>query len=165
MNKEIRRKDRFVTDIKQILKIVDEAKILHLGLIDGVFPYIIPLHYGYEYNEERDGFIFYMHGAKVGHKINLINENSNACIELETDIELDPAGDVPCQYGSFYSSVIGQGIAEIVDEIEEKKHGLKLLMLNQTGRVFEFTEQMVNAVTVIKVEIADYTAKARMKMK
>ncbi len=84
---------------------------------------------------------------------------------METNIELDHAADVPCQYGSFYSSVIGQGKAKIVDEVEEKEHGLKLLMINQTGRVFEFTEQMVNAVTVIKVEIADYTAKARKKTK
>ena len=50
LDKEIRRKDRAVTDINKITKIIDEAKILHLGLIDKGFPHIVPLHYGYEYD-------------------------------------------------------------------------------------------------------------------
>lgn len=164
MNKEFRRKDRAVTDLKQIIRIIDQAKILHLGLVDSGFPYIVPLHYGYEYDSNRDMFIFYMHGAKTGRKIELLRNNSNVCVELETDVELDSAGDIPCEYGSFYSSVIGQGCASIVDGIEEKKRALNLLMENQTGRTFEFTEKMVAAVAVIKIEIKEYTAKARVKM-
>ncbi|MCD8013197.1 MAG: pyridoxamine 5'-phosphate oxidase family protein [Lachnospiraceae bacterium] len=163
MNTKIRRKDRAVTDISQIIKIIDQAKILHLGLNDSGFPYIVPLHYGYEYDSNEDMFVFYMHGAKAGRKIDLIRNNSNACIELETDIELAPADDVPCQYGSFYSSVIGQGCASVVDDLEEKKRALNLLMENQTGRTFEFTEKMVTTVAVIKVEIREYTAKAKVK--
>lgn len=163
MNKEIRRKDREITDINQIIKIVDKAKILHLGLIDGGFPYIVPLHYGYEYDGDREMLIFYMHGAKEEHKVDLIRNNPNACIELETDIELAEAGDVPCQYGAYYSSVIGQGEVSLVDDTEEKKRALNLLMENQAGRTFAFTEQMVSSVVVIKAEISEYTAKARMK--
>ncbi len=162
MNKDIRRADRAVTDREQIIKIVDAAKVLHLGLIDGNFPYVVPLHYGYEY--ENGTFTFYMHGAKVGHKIDLIQKNSNACIELETDVELDPAGDIPCKYGSFYSLVIGQGQASIVEDMEEKKRELKLLMVNQTGREFEFNDAMVSSVAVIKAVVKEYTTKARKKM-
>lgn len=163
MNKEIRRKDRVITDINQVIKIVDEAKILHLGLIEQDFPYIVPLHYGYEYNSSSDTFLFYMHSAKVGHKIELIKNNPNVCIELETDVELDLAADIPCKYGSFYSSVIGQGRVSFVENLEEKERALNLLMVNQTGRMFEFTESTLEAVAVIKVEIKDYTAKARIK--
>ncbi|MCD8191490.1 MAG: pyridoxamine 5'-phosphate oxidase family protein [Oscillospiraceae bacterium] len=163
MNKELRRKDRAVTDINQIIKIINQAKILHLGLVDNGFPYIVPLHYGYEYDSNRDMFIFYMHGAKTGHKIELLKNNPNVCVELETNIELEPADDVPCQYGSFYSSVIGQGCASIVEDAEEKKRALNLLMENQTRRTFEFTEKMVADVAVIKVEIKEYTAKAKVK--
>lgn len=57
----MRRKDHEVTDINEILKIVDKAKILHLGLFDGEYPYIVPLHYGYEY--KNGNLIFYMHCA------------------------------------------------------------------------------------------------------
>ena len=47
----MRRKDREVTDTGEILKTVDKAKILHLGLFDGAYPYVVPLHYGYEWKE------------------------------------------------------------------------------------------------------------------
>lgn len=161
MNTDARRKDRIVVDKKQIEDIVRNAKILHLGLIDGDFPYIVPLNYGYEYSEKKDTYVFYLHGAKEGHKLDLMNNNPNVCIELETDVELAFGGDIPCQYGSFYSSIIGRGKSTIVTEIEEKKHGLELLMVNQAGRVFEFTEQMIASVVVIKIEMFNYTAKAR----
>ena len=42
---DMRRKDREITESNDILKIVDEAKILHLGLFDGDYPYVVPLHY------------------------------------------------------------------------------------------------------------------------
>lgn len=115
MNQEIRRQDRAVTDRDQIIQIVAQAKILHLGLNDHGFPYIVPLHYGYAYDENNDIFVFYMHGAKIGHKIDLIQKNTNACIELETNIALIPSEDDPYRFGSLYSSFLGQGRASIVE--------------------------------------------------
>ena len=157
----MRRKDREITDIGEITRIIDRAKILHLGLFDGEYPYVVPLHYGYEYEDGE--FIFYMHGAHEGHKLDLMRNDPHVCVELECDIELISGGDIACGYGSYYASVIGKGIAETVDDPEEKIRGLKLLMLNQTGREFEMNEKMAQAVNVIKVTVNDLTAKARKK--
>ena len=133
----MRRRDREVTDIDEILRIVDKAKILHLGLFDTDYPYIVPLHYGYEY---RDGnLIFYMHGARDGHKLDLIRKNKNVCVELACDIELVSGDDIPCEYGSTFASVIGRGYRN--KEMNRKDCGLKLLMMNQTGREFEIDEK------------------------
>ena len=54
----MRRKDREITESNDILKIVDEAKILHLGLFDGDYPYVVPLHYSYEYKNEHKYFVY-----------------------------------------------------------------------------------------------------------
>jgi len=154
----MRRIDREVTDINEILKIVDKAKIIHLGLFDNEYPYIVPLHYGYEY---KDGnLIFYMHVAKEGHKLDLIRRNQNVCIELECDIKLISGGDIPCKYGSTFASVIGRGYAEILNDEQEKITGLKLLMMNQTGREFDIDERMANTVNVLKVTVHSFTAKS-----
>ena len=160
----MRRKDREVTDIQEILRIVGKAKILHLGLIDGDYPYIVPLHYGYAYEEDKQEFTFYMHGAKEGHKLDLIGKNPKACIELECDIELVSGGDNPCRYGSAYASVMGKGHAEVVEDMQEKIKGIKLLMQNQTGREFDIDEKMSSSVSVIKVSMSDFTAKSRPKL-
>jgi len=155
----MRRTDREVKDINEILKIVDKAKILHLGLFDTDYPYIVPMHYGYEY---KDGnLIFYMHGAREGHKLDLIRSNQNVCIELECDIKLVSGDDIPCKYGSTFASIIGRGQAEILKDVKEKIAGLKLLMINQTGRDFEIDERMASTVEVIKVIIHSFTAKSR----
>ena len=155
----MRRKDRQITDVNSILMIVSKAKILHLGLFDDGYPYIVPLHYGYEYS---DGcLVFFLHCAKEGHKLDLIKENPNVCIELECDIELISGDYIPCKYGSTYSSVIGQGRAELVSDEKEKVRGLELLMKNQTGQDFEIDGNMASAVEVIKIVVPHFSAKAR----
>ncbi|MBR6395210.1 MAG: pyridoxamine 5'-phosphate oxidase family protein [Ruminococcus sp.] len=157
----MRRKDREITRIEDILSIVDRAKVLRLGLFDDNFPYIVPLHFGYEYAEGK--LIFYMHSAKEGHKLDLIRRNQNVCIELDCDTELISGGDIPCSYSSSFASLIGRGLAEIVDDEQEKVRGLYLLMKNQTGREFEITTQMASAVAVIKVVVCDFSAKSKPK--
>ena len=74
----MRRKDREVTNIIEILQIIEKEKVLHLALFDADYPYIVPLHYGYEYTEGI--LIFYMHCAKEGHKLDLIRRNPNVCL-------------------------------------------------------------------------------------
>ena len=157
----MRRHDREIKDLNEIEKILGKAEILHLGLVDDGYPYVVPLHYGYEMTEGK--LTFYMHGAKQGYKLDLIRKNPHVFIELECDVSQIPGGDIPCRYGSSFASVMGRGNAEIVEGAAEKIHGLKALMQNQTGREFEITEKMTGTVSVIKVTVPEFTLKgARM---
>ena len=158
----MRRKDREITDKNRILEILQTAKILHLGLFDEGYPYVMPLHYGFTCGEEG-AVTFYMHGAREGHKLDLIRKDPHVCIELECDVEDESGGDVPCAYGSFYASVIARGTAEILEDPEEKAKGLKCLMLTQTGREFEISPKMAMAVAVIRVKVDELTAKSKAK--
>ena len=156
----MRRKDREIKDINHILKIISDSKILTLSMFDGEYPYAVPMHFGYEY--KNGSLVFYMHSAKEGHKIDLINNNPNVCISLRCNVELVPGNDgLPCSYGSAYASVFAQGKARIIEESEEKIKALKLLMQNQTGREFEFDEAMAERVSVIRVDVSTLTAKSR----
>lgn len=156
----MRRKDREISDMKEILKIVKKARILHMGLFGNEYPYVVPLHYGYEFIDNT--LVFFVHGAKKGYKLDLIKDNPHICVELECDIELVSGENVPCKYGSTYASVIGRGIAEIVTDEQEKIKGLKLLMENQTGRMFDINDKMAASVEVIKLNVTDFTAKRRV---
>ena len=42
------RRELEITDIEEIRGILDRAQVLHLGLVDDGFPYIVPMNYGYE---------------------------------------------------------------------------------------------------------------------
>lgn len=152
----MRRKDREVTDINDLLSIVEECRICHLGLIDDKGMYIVPLNYGYEYINQR--LNLYFHSAHVGRKIDAIINNPNVCIEMDCDHRLIE-GEKACDYSFGYKSIIGNGKASIVSDYNEKLKGLSLLMKHETQREFEFDQKMVNQVSVIKVEVTEFTGK------
>ena len=66
-----------------------------------------------------------------------------------------------CQYGLVYSSIMGKGTATVVEDVEEKKQAMTLLMKTQTGKDFSFTEQLVSIVAVIRIDVEEFTAKHR----
>ena len=158
----MRRADREITDPVRIAEILKKAKILHLGLNDDGFPYVVPLHYGFDY-DGRNGLTFYMHCAKEGHKLDLIRRDPRVCVELECDAELISGGEEACRYGSAYASIIGRGHAEIVGDGEEKVRALKSLMRNQTGRDFEMTCEMAASVAAIRVTVETFSAKGKSR--
>ena len=152
------RRERQVTDINEIIKILDKAKVLHLGLVDGDEPYVVPMNYGYEFVDEKP--VFYLHGARQGRKLDVIRANPRAFVELECDI-VPFEGEVACKYGITYSSVMARGKAVIVEDVQEKMHALTVLMKTQTGKDFEFNEKLVSVVSVIKIDVEEFTAKHR----
>ena len=158
MKRGITRREREVTDMQEILGILDRAKIIHVGMIDGEYPYVVPMNYGYTMEDGK--LTFYLHGSPVGRKLDVLRKNPRVFVELSTDL-LPFEGEAACQHGICYSSVMGDGIAEIVEDVEGKKAGLKILMKTQTGKDFEFVDKMVTGVTVIKIHMEDFTAKKR----
>ena len=154
----MRRRDREVTDLNEIRHILDNGKILHLGLSDEGMPYVIPMNYGYTLENGR--LIFYVHGALEGRKLDVIRKNPACCAQIDCDGALIE-GKVACQYGYSYYSLMGFGRADIVEDPQEKMRGLTLLMKAQTGRDFEFNERLVSIVSVIRIECDSFTAKHR----
>lgn len=159
MKRGITRREREVTDKNEILGILDRAKIVHVGMIDGNAPYVVPMNYGY--TMDKDGKLtLYLHGATKGRKLDVLRENPNVFIEIDTDI-VPFEGPAACQYGICYSSIMGEGVAELVEDVEGKKEGLTILMKTQTQKDFTFVDKMVGGVTVIKIHVSEYTAKKR----
>ncbi len=152
------RREREVTDINEIIKILDKAKVLHLGLVDGDEAYVVPMNYGYTMDDGK--LTIYLHGAKRGRKIELMRANPKVFFEMDCDIE-PFEGDIACRYGITYSSIMGRGIAEIVEDVEEKKKALSVLMKTQTEKDFVFEDKMVAFVSVIRIDVSEFTAKCR----
>ncbi len=155
----MRRKDRELTNREEMIQMIENAKVLRIALFDNAYPYIVPMHYGYTIEDSK--VVFYMHSAKEGHKLDLIHQNGNVCVEIENEMEIISGGDVPCQYGAKFASVIVRGKAEIVEDTDEKIKGLKVLMLHQVNQDFEINEQMADMVCVIKVVVDEISAKER----
>lgn len=156
----MRRADREVTDPVEIRDILARARVLHLGLNDDGRPYVVPMHYGFVFEGEK--LTLYTHCAREGHKLDLLRRDSRAFVEIDTDEALVP-GAVACGWGACYASVMGSGTVTIVEDTDEKCRALALLMKTQTGDDYAFTPQMAAAVTVLRIDVEAYTAKARKK--
>ena len=152
------KRERQIFDPEQIKAILDTAKVLHLGLAVDNEPYVVPMNYGYLMEDGK--LTLYLHSAVLGKKLDMIRANPNVFIEMDCD-RVPFEGEKPCQYGLAYASVMGRGIAEIVEDVEEKCQAMSALMKTQTGKDFTFNERLVSIVAVIRIDVAEYTAKHR----
>ena len=152
------RRERQVTDINEIIKILDNSKVLHLGLVDGDEPYVVPMNYGYTYENEK--LTIWLHCARQGRKLDIMKVNPKVFFEMEYGIT-PFEGEVACKYGITYSSIMGRGVATIIEDVETKKIALSSLMKTQTGKDFEFEDRMAEVVSVIRIDVDEYTAKRR----
>ena len=155
----MRRKDRQITDLEAIRAILDKAKVLHLAMIDGARPYVVPMNYGYALADGR--LTLYLHSAKEGRKLDVLQNNDRVAFVLETNVSQVSGGDIPCKYGEAYASVMGEGRAVLLTDSAEKMAALSILMKTQTGRTFSFTPEMTDGVAVIRIDVDSFTAKAR----
>ena len=160
MSQEMRRKDREITGIDELLAIIDQCKVCRLGMSDNDQPYIFPLNFGYTFAD--NALTLYFHSAHEGKKIGILKKNSRACFEIDCDHAL-VEGETACSYGFTFSSIIGFGTVEFITNTEEKISGLNILMKHQTGKDTKFTfgEKELNAVCVCKMKVAEFTGKKK----
>ena len=152
------KRECLVTDPEQIKHILDTGKVIHLGLSVNDEPYVVPMNYGYRLEDGK--LTLYLHSAVRGKKLDMIRANSRVSFAIDCDRQ-PFEGRVPCQYGMVYSSIMGRGTATLLEDPEAKMQAMTLLMKTQTGKDFTFNERLVSIVTVIRIDVQEYTAKHR----
>ena len=156
----MRRRDREVTDFRQILDILSASTVIHLGMVDGGKPYVVPMNFGFE--ADGSDIILYFHSARAGRKIDTLKSNPDVFFESDSAHALI-AGDTACSYSFRYQSVMGSGRAVFIEDREGKRHALSMLMRHAGGIVSpSFPDEALEAVAVFSVRCSDYTAKRHL---
>ena len=154
----MRRKDKEITNFEKVIDILEHTDVIRLAMNNGDFPYIIPVNFGYELTSNNQ-LIFYIHGAKVGTKVELLKQNPLLSFELDTGHQLI-TNEKACKYSFNYASVIGNGYATFIEEPKAKIEALQIMMNKfAPNKNFSFTESDVRPIIVIKIEVQAYTAK------
>lgn len=155
----MRRKDREVKDKALIEQFIAKEQIIRIAFYDNGDLYIVPLNYGFIY--ENDKYVFYFHGAKAGRKFELSKSSPMVGFEIDGEYELLQA-DVACNYSAKFQSVIGTGRLSIIEDYEEKIKGLNALMNHISGKSeWDYSKDMVNAVAVFRLEVDKLSCKAK----
>ena len=77
---EVRYKTREVLDKNKIETFLQQARVGHLGMVDGNLPYVVPLNFVW-----IDGKI-YFHGATGGRRNRVIDANLEVCFSVCEEI-------------------------------------------------------------------------------
>ncbi len=156
--KYMRRADREVKNREEIINILNSCKTASIAMIDRNMPYVVPMSYGYEFVD--DSLVLYFHCATEGKKLDILKENNRVCFDIFC--EGTPVhAEIPCNFGYYFSSIIGNGTAEIIDNSTEKCYSLEKIFAHQAGRKVEITEKQAATVCVFKVVSAEYSCKQK----
>jgi uncharacterized protein len=146
----MRRREKEITDIEEIGKIMTKAKVCHLGFIDDDEPYVVPVNFGYTENH------IYFHSALEGRKVSIIKRNCKVCFNIIADWEVEENPD-KCKVK--FSSVTGFGTANIVEDNEERVFGLKRIMLQNLGHEYNFPSGWSDNTLVVRIDIHNIKGK------
>ncbi|MBN2224173.1 MAG: pyridoxamine 5'-phosphate oxidase family protein [Deltaproteobacteria bacterium] len=156
----MRKKEREITDRREIERVLTEAKVLRLAINEaGAPPYIVPVNFGY-----RDGAV-YFHSSYEGKKIELITKDPMVSFEAETDVAIIAPADPTnaCEWGVAYRSVIGHGRARLLVDDGEKRAGLLAIMAGVAPEIglsaLILSDKIMKITAVVKIEIEAMTGK------
>ncbi|PAF50123.1 hypothetical protein BKH43_05805 [Helicobacter sp. 13S00401-1] len=171
----MRRRDREITNFKDVFEILKLNDIVRLGLIDNDgLAYILPLNFGYENNDGQ--LRLYCHSSNEGKKIELIKKQDLVSFEMDRKHSLI-TGKVACDYSFAYQSIMGKGRLSFVEDEIEKLHALKLLMAhyaplssnandkNKNNQdEWEFKEASLARVVLIRLDITTWSCKEHLSI-
>jgi len=153
----MRRKDRQVTDPQQIHNIIKSIKVVRLAMIEDDVPYIVPLNFGFTF--ENDHLILYFHSALKGRKIKILETNPVVAFEMDGEHQLI-AGNEACDYTFDFVSILGTGHIEFITQTKDKKTALNLLMHHQSGLSdFDYPQAALDGVSVYRLKVLEYSVK------
>lgn len=155
----MRRKKRRVTDLESIKNLVEKSQVVRIALNGEDYPYVVPVNFGYEWNEEI--LTLYVHGANEGKKVSMIKNDPKVAVEMDGNHKLVEGTRNAASYSYAYQSLIGFGKAELLDDLEERRKALHLLMQHAAkGAEFdEIPEGMLKRTGIIKITLDSYTMK------
>lgn len=149
----MRKKNQEITDKQTIEEIIKKSDVCRIAMFDEDFPYIIPFNFGYKND------CLYIHTAKEGKKIELLIKNNKVGFEIEQKAEI-LKNEIACKWSTKYRSIIGTGKVEIINDFEQKKLALEIIMNHyDKNKTHFFEDKQINAISILKVNIISLTAK------
>ena len=149
----MRRAEREIVDPAVIDEIMQRATVCHIALCDGTEPYVVPMSFGYA---DR---ALYLHCAREGRKLDLLQRNPQVCFAAHVDESLI-RGERPCNWSLRYRSVVGTGIGTVLTDPIEKSKGLDEIMAHYGGDPGPvYPPEALDSVCVLRIAVDSITGK------
>ena len=160
VNKVKRRQDRGFYDHATVHAVLDAAAMCHVSYVVDGNPFCTPTLFW------REGNRLYWHGSNSSRMLRNLSEGEPTCL---TVTHLDSLVLARCgfNHSADYRSVMAFGHARIVEDPEEKRRALVMMVdrffPGRTAQLRATTQKEINATTVVMMDIERASAKIRAK--
>lgn len=154
---------REIKESEGLRQILEECKVMRLGLTDADGMFIVPVNFGYDFETENGQrkLRLYFHSAQKGRKARVLSLEGQAAVEMDCGHALI-RGDYTCGYSYGYRSIMGTAKIRKVTETEEKIYCLTRLMEHlEPGTEICFLPEMLEKADVYCAEVMEFTGKER----
>ena len=124
MSYHVKRKDKEITDVQLLKKVLKETKYVTIAMSKDGVPYLVSLSHGYD--EDRN--CLYFHCASEGKKLDYIRSTNVVWGQALLDY-----GYAEGKCDHLYASVHFRGKVALLDDIGEKRSAIEFMM-NQLDR-------------------------------
>ena len=150
---KMRKADKEIADRDELYRILDEALVVHVGMVDDGQPYVVPLNFA------RAGDDLLVHCAVEGRKLRCLRSDPRICVEVARLIEVS-GGAAACGWHCRYESVIGFGTAIVVTDDQERADALQAIMAKYSGRGdWRFPAETMTRTVVVRLRLDTLTGK------
>jgi len=152
----LKRKDKEITSPEEMQAIIKRGQYTVIALCHNDEPYLVTMNYGYD--EKKNAL--YFHAALEGQKLEFIEHNPDACATIIEDLGYKPG---ECDHS--YRTVVIRGSISVVADLDEKKHGLDIMIdhlersPSETKKKFLKNDSTYDTVTILRLDIEDITGK------
>ena len=141
-----------------IYAILDAGFLAHVGFVAGHQPFVIPTLYG------RENDTLYLHGSAASRMLHELETGVPACVTV-TLVDALVLARSAFHHSMNYRSVVAFGTAHIIDDPEQKVHGLRVisehLLRGRWNDVRQPTAKELRATSVLEFSIEEASAKTR----
>lgn len=151
------RPDRELTEKFEITSILKNGKFAVISMCRENEPYIVTLSYGYD--SEKNSL--YFHCSPQGLKLDFIRVNPQVCVTI-----IEDGGYVTDECGHNYRTVVFRGTLKILSNLDEKKHGMSVLLNHLETQPEIITEKLLKSdnfyskMEILRLDIVQIHGKA-----
>ncbi len=152
----LQKKEREIKDLNEIQAIIKRGKYLTIALCRNNEPYIVTLSYGYD--EKRN--VFYFHSRQKGLKGEFLKSNPNVCATI-----IEDRGYLMDECAHEFRSVVIWGRMCLVEEMEEKKHAMDVLLCHLEDNPDKIKRESLSSdavyrhLAMLKLDVTEITGK------
>jgi nitroimidazol reductase NimA-like FMN-containing flavoprotein (pyridoxamine 5'-phosphate oxidase superfamily) len=159
MSFHVRRKDREITDRDAMRNVLKSTKYVTVALCMDKDPYLVSLSHGYD--EKRH--CLYFHCASEGKKLVFAKANNKVWGQAVQDYGVTDE----CDYA--YTSVHFSGRLFIIEDLEEKRHAIEVLVrqlsTNPEEKLADIKPEKLATTTMGRIDIKYMTGKQHLNPK